>query len=70
MATAAGGANESDVELAPAVMDTEAPIQATNDAELTMLIVTPKKNFYKVKVVYVQCPMQETTPSGNDELVA
>ena len=69
MATAAGGANDSDVELVPAAMDIEASIQATNDAELTLVIVTPKRDFYKAKVVYVW-PMQETSPPGNDELVA
>ena len=70
MATAAGSANESGVELTPAVMDTEAPIQASGDTEPIMVVVTPKKDFYKAKVVYMQWPMQETSPSGNDELVA
>ena len=62
MATAA--ANESGVELAPTAMDihVEAPIQATSDAEPIMVVVTPKRDFYKAKVVYVQ-PVQETTPS-------
>ena len=70
MATAAaGGANESDVELAPAVTDIETSIQATRDAESTMVVVTPKMDFYKTKVVYMQWPMQETSPPGNDELV-
>ena len=70
MATAAGGANDSDVELAPAVTDIEAPIQATGDTEPIMVVVTPKRDFYKAKVVYMQWPMQETSPPGNDELVA
>ena len=69
IATAAAGANESDVELAPAAMDIEAPIQATGDAESIMVVVTPKREFCKAKIEYAQ-PMQETTPSGNDELVA
>jgi hypothetical protein len=72
MATAAA-VNDSDIELAPAarvpaVMDTEVPIQATSDAELIMVVVTPKRDFCKAKVVYVQ-PVQETSPPGNDELV-
>ena len=69
MATATAAATVINVELTPAATDTEAPIQATNDAKLIMVIVTPKRDFYKAKIVYV-CPMQETTPPGNDELVA
>jgi hypothetical protein len=73
--TATAAVNDSDTELTPvvrgpAVMDTEIPIQATSDAELTMVVVTPKGDFYKTKVVYVQWPVQETSPPvGNDELV-
>ena len=58
--------SDSDVELAPA-MDRDAPIQATSDDEPTMVVVTPRRDFYKDKVMYVQ-PVQETSPSGNDEL--
>ena len=50
-------------------MDIEAPIQATGDAEPIMVVVTPKREFCKAKIEYAR-PMQETTPSGNDELVA
>ena len=53
----AAAANDSDVELAPAVMDIEAPIQATGDAEPIMVVVTPKRDFCKVKAVYVH-PVQ------------
>jgi hypothetical protein len=72
--TATAAVNENDAELTPearvpAVMDIEAPIQATNDAEPTMVIVTPKRDFCKAKVVCMK-PVQETSPqAGDDEQV-
>ena len=59
--------NGSNVESAPA-MKIDAPIQATSDTEPTMVIITPRRDFWKAKVMYVQ-PVQTTSPPGNDQLV-
>ena len=55
---------DNDFELTPAVD----PIQATSDDEPTMVVVTPMRDFCVAKMMYVQ-PVQEISPSGNDELV-
>ena len=41
----------NNVELTPAMMDIETSIQATGDVEPIMVVVTPKRDFSKAKVV-------------------
>lgn len=66
---AAAPVMDSDIVVEPApAMDTDAPIQAISDDEPTMVVVTPRRDFCKAKVMYVQ-PVQATFPPGNDELV-
>ena len=58
---------DSDIELTPS-KDITPPIQATSDDEPVMVVVAPEKDFFVAKEVYVQ-PVQDTSPSGNDQLV-
>ena len=58
---------DSDIEPTPSKGITP-PIQATSDDESVKVMVAPEKDFFVANEVYVQ-PVQETSPSGNDQLV-
>ena len=45
-----------------------APNQSTSNDDPTIVVATPKRDFYITKETIVQ-PVQEASPPGNDELV-